>query len=389
MIRQPIKDYCKNPFYMESSNLLDVFQNSYRQVFGSDLDIRQMKTATVFPEVISSGQQCLLCWDIQYWDFFDRFAVELACLIEDNSYQDVFLSQVCALYYDYLVLKLIHIPELAYCLQVNRKRLFDIQNQTERRMSLNTYNRYVEGDYEGIRIQAKQLTFNHELFHIFYKHNQREKLKDNERLSKLAGIYLDSGLEDNIKGADFAEVLRNGFDALLKADAEKMLEEACCDYRALIETLALYRKIDPQKEIYFIYQVHEAFRINQTLLSYFSNILSCWTILYKNYLVANSYDDLLQQCQPMLAKAAQMAVIRNTIIPDFLETLSIGKYHITLPQSILDNDIVKGSIHEASNRMVDMNFMFYAIEESLRLFNQPDYNPFELKNIILENAGYL
>ena len=126
-----------------------------------------------------------------------------------------------------------------------------------------------------------------------------------------------------------------------------------------------------------------------TLPGYFSNLLTYWNTLYKNYLTANNYDDLLHRCQPALDKTAQMAVIRNMIIPDSPEILSSRKYHMTTNRSIPDDDLMKGTIHEAVIRMVYPNFVLYTIEESIKLFNRTNYNPFELRDIILKNAEYI
>lgn len=83
-----------------------------------------------------------------------------------------------------------------------------------------------------------------------------------------------------------------------------------------------------------------------------------------------------------------MAIIRNSIIPDFLDKLNIQKYSMSSYTSILNKRYVKAAIHKAGDKMVDINFMLYAIEESIRLSQSPHYNPFELKNIVLSNAGY-
>jgi hypothetical protein len=388
---QPVKLYCAKSFHKEPRQLIEVFLDSSQQALGHTIDIRQIKSASVFPEIIENQQtqEHQMCWDLQYWEFFDKFALELSRLHDDISYRDTFISQISGLFCDFLVLKLISTPELAYCLQVNRERRFGLATDEKIAISKDSYHRYIEGGHESVRVQARHLAFNHELFHIYYKQKLPEKVSDRNRLSKLADFYLQHDLRDNIKGESFEELLLGGFNALLKADAEKMLEEASCDYRALIETLAIFRAIEPSREQDFISQIHDSFRINQALLSYFSNLLFCWTILSQSYSRVGSYDELLQVCQPELDKAAQIAVIRNTIIPDFLEVLSEAKYGTLLFESVLEQQVIKDAIHETANGMVDIGFMLYVIEESIRLSNLPDFNPFELKNIVLENAGYV
>ena len=174
---------------------------------------------------------------------------------------------------------------------------------------------------------------------------------------------------------------------LMDSQEDKLLEEASCDYRSLIETLSIYKYVDEEGTL--IKQIHDCFHINQTFLSYLSNILSCWNTLYKTYIKVDSYDDLVMVCQPVLNRAAQIAIIRNSIIPDFLDNLSIKKYGVKSYNNILDNSFIKLTLHEVADKVVNLNFMLYVIEESIRLSKLPHYNPFELKNIVLQNAGYI
>lgn len=84
-----------------------------------------------------------------------------------------------------------------------------------------------------------------------------------------------------------------------------------------------------------------------------------------------------------------MAIIRNSIIPAFLDKLNMQKFRVSTYTSILSEPYVMAAIQKVGDQMVDYNFMFYAVEEAIRLSQLPHYDPFELKNIVLDNAGYL
>ena len=209
------------------------------------------------------------------------------------------------------------------------------------------------------------------------------------RLKKLANYYMEHDLTARkVEGTPISFV-EEGFQKLIDSKYTKLFEEASCDYRALIETIALYRGISEIDTVELIKQIHDAFHINQAFLSYLTNIFVCWQTLYKSYLAVDSYDELLPYCKQTLDTAVETAVIRNSIIPDFLDSLNILKYEINSYNSVLNDVFIKETIHHVADNMVDLNFMLYAIEESIKLSNQPNFNPFELKNIILGNISYL
>lgn len=55
---------------------------------------------------------------------------------------------------------------------------------------------------------------------------------------------------------------------------------------------------------------------------------------------------------------------------------------------ILDHSFVRSAFQKITDKMLDANFMVYAIEETLRLMQLSHYNLFELKDIVLNNEGY-
>lgn len=327
-------------------------------------------------------------WDIQYFELFDRFLLELVALLDNRAYQPSFIEQVSGIFYDFLSLKLIHIPELAYCIQVNRQSRFP-SKESEITLSEAGYHRYLDGTYRSIIVQTRQLVFFHELFHLYYKDNPTTKLEDMSRLKKLANYYMKNDYVVQKAEDTPTSFVKEGFQRLIDSKYTKLFEEAACDYRALIETIALYRVISDIDTAESIKQILDAFHINQTFLSYLTNIFVCWQTLYKSYLEVDSYDELLASCKKALDTAAETAVIRNSIIPDFLDSLNIQKYEISSYDSVLNDVFIKKTISHVADNMVDLNFLLYAIEESIKLYNQPNFNPFELRDIILNNASYL
>lgn len=382
------KIICQQIFHKDSDKLIDTFKEVGSQVLNKQLQIEQIKSTSVFPDIVTIKDKNILYWDIQYFEFFDRFLTELVALLENRAYQLQFIEQVSGIFYDFLSLKLIHIPELAYCIQVNRQRRFPAK-KSEITVSKANYHRYLDGTYRSIIVQTRHLVFNHELFHLYYKDNPNTKLDDMSRLKKLANYYMEHDLTARkVEGTPISFV-EEGFQKLIDSKYTKLFEEASCDYRALIETIALYRGISEIDTVELIKQIHDAFHINQAFLSYLTNIFVCWQTLYKSYLAVDSYDELLPYCKQTLDTAVETAVIRNSIIPDFLDSLNILKYEINSYNSVLNDVFIKETIHHVADNMVDLNFMLYAIEESIKLSNQPNFNPFELKNIILGNISYL
>ena len=232
----------------------------------------------------------------------------------------------------------------------------------------------------------------YEFFHFYYKLNPSKKIEDCERLSRLARFYCEEDWFADAEDKIVADLLMEGFQTLLYSGSNKLIEEASCDYRALIETISMQRLIANNVGKTFIEElqkIHDAFHINQVFLCYLTNICACWEALYKSYLRVDSFEELYKISQPYFDKAAQMAIIRNSIIPDFLDKLNIEKYGMLSYANVLDKPYIKAAIRNVTDEMVDLNFMLYAIEESIRLSQLPHYNPFELRNIVLSNAGYL
>jgi hypothetical protein len=383
------KQLCKTPFNKEPEKLIETFNKMNKQALNGALIINQIKSSSVFPEIITNDDGYFLDWDIQYWIYFDSFLFELSLLLDNPSYKDNFIKNTHNLFYDFLSFKFIHIPELAYCLQVVRKNHFGIERTNNCDISENTYKRYIYGDFSGVRVQARWLAFCHELYHVYYKLNPEVKQEDIKRLSNITKFHVDHDYLKSVEHNGLGGILKSGFDMLLNSDVEKLLEEASCDYRALIEVVSIYRKMNEEIENVYICQIHDAFHINQVFLNYLVNIYSCWQTLYTNYLKVEAYEELIEKCLPPFDKAAQMAIIRNSIIPDFLDKLNIGKYNIGSYKSVLDNDFMKTVFREMGDGMMDLNFMFYIIEESIKISNNNKYNPFELKEIVLKNAGYI
>ena len=64
------------------------------------------------------------------------------------------------------------------------------------------------------------------------------------------------------------------------------------------------------------------------------------------------------------------------------------KYGIESYVNTFNKDYVKSTLQNISDKIIDLNFISYAIKEATRLTQLPHYNPFELKDIVLSNAGY-
>ncbi len=385
----PNKQLCQRPFSKDPSYLLNIFSSVSTQM-DCPLVIHQIKSTSVFPEIAVKSKENILYWDMQYWEFYDRFLLELSYLIEDVSYAEKFSDRLSALFYDFLSLKLLHIPELAYCIQVNRERKFYAENEQSKTYNSKTY-QLLGCNYESGIFYSRFLVFYHEFFHLYYKNNPNIKIEDCKRLNKLASFYNVQDLVYETDDSDTISILSEGFKTLLNSGPDKLLEEASCDYRALIETISLQRKLTNNSNDKFsneLIHIHNTFHINQTFLSYLTNIFTCWECIYKVYCNVESYDSLIKNSQPYLDKASQMAIIRNSIIPDFLDKLTTQKYNMKSYSSIINEPYIKTAIHKAADKMVDLNFMLYAIEEAIKLSQLPHYNPFELKNIVLDNARY-
>lgn len=383
------KQICKTPYAKDSLILINLF-SAISTKMNCPLTIQQIKSASIFPEIATAHDEHILYWDMQYWDFFDRFLLELSFFLENSDYEEMFSNRILALYYDYLSLKLLHFPELAYCIQVNKEIKFKVLENDKTKNNYGTY-KILGSLYESGIFYSRILVFFHEFFHLYYKLNPNVKTEDCERLNKLAEFYCDGDWLDDIKNDDTTDILMDGFQKLLNSKSDKLMEESSCDYRALIETISMQKKIynNPNRfSIQEIQKIHDIFHINQTFLSYLTNIFTCWEILYKVYIRVDTYEDLMKNSQPYFDKAAHMAIIRNSIIPDFLDKLNIKKYGMSSYISILNRPNIKTAIQNVADKMVDLNFMLYAIEEAIKLSQLPHFNPFELKKIVLCNAGY-
>lgn len=384
------KQVCQLPYSKDPPYLLSLFLAATHEIADRSFTIQQIKSTTVFPEIVTVQGKHILHWDMQYWEFFDRFLLELSYLLIDSAYEERFSNRVLALFYDYLSLKLLPFPELAYCIQVNRERKFGI-SEKDPMMNLGTLHS-LGSTYESSNYYSRFLVFYHEFFHFYYKLNPSKKIEDCERLSRLAKFYCEDDWLADAEDKIIADLLMEGFQTLLYSGPNKLIEEASCDYRALIETISMQRLLANNVGKTFIEElqkIHDAFHINQVFLCYLTNICACWEALYKSYLSVDSFEELYRISQPYFDKAAQMAIIRNSIIPDFLDKLNIEKYGMLSYVNVLDKPYIKAAIRNVTDEMVDLNFMFYAIEEAIRLSQLPHYNPFELKNIVLSNAGYL
>ena len=327
---------------------------------------------------------------MQYWEFFDSFLLELSYLLENNSYLDSFVNRVCSICFDYLSLKLLHIPALAYCIQVNREIRFGTETAYQPVNNLGEY-QLMGSVFEKNIFLARILVFNHELFHLYYQLAPNKKLADYDMLHKLADLYMGGDWSNFITDSGEDMILFDSLHKLQNSSFDKLMEEAACDYRALIETVSIQNQIDSEAKRNLklhIPEIHDAFHINQTFLSSLCNISSCWEAVYKAYISGDSTEEVLKSIQPFLDKTTQMSAVRNIIIPDFLDRLIMQKHGISSYANILGNSFVKSAFQKIMDKMLDGNFMVYAIEETIRLMQLPHYNQFKLKDIVLSNAGY-
>ena len=368
-----IDQVCKKPYHKDSQSLVNLFLTIADKMH-CPISINQIKSTNIFPKIETESDKHTLYWDIQYWEFFDCFLLDLSRFLADKEYRDIFSNQLLALFYDYLSIKLLHFPGLAYCIQVNRKRKFNFQGENDKEYKT------VDKLYEKGILYSRILVFCHEIFHLYYKLNPQMKEEDCKRLNKLAEIYCEGEWLVDVENDITASLLIDGFKALLHSESGKLLEEASCDYRALIETISIYKNVfeDNKNFLQELHTIHDIFHINQTLFSYLTNIFTCWEKLYNVYIRVDTYNELMKRCQPSFDIAAQFAIIRNSIIPDFLEKLNIKKYGMGLYTSVLNQSDIKDTICNVADKMVDLDFMFYAIEESIKLSELPDFDPFEL-----------
>ena len=382
-----IKQICQTQYSKDPQYMIDLFLAITSRSVNCPLAIEQIKSVSVFPEIVTEDNKSILYWDMQYWEFFDYFLLELSYFIENENYKERFIQHILALYYDYLSLKLVHIPELAYCIQVNRERKFG----TPEKEAVNPEKFQVIGsNFESGIFYSRFIVFFHEFFHFYYKLNPNKKVEDCSRLNKMAKYYGAGDIFFHQK-SDMDDLLMEGVQALLYPQDDKLLEETSCDYRALIETVSIWNELTNSMNKNFsaeFHKIHDSFHISQTFLSYLTNIFVCWEALYKAYICSDSQEKVLKNIQPYFDKAAHMAIIRNSIIPDFLDKLNMKKYGIESYVNILNKDYVKNTLQNISDKIIDPNFMFYAIKEAKRLTQLPHYNPLELKDIVLSNAGY-
>lgn len=384
------KQVCRKPYSKEPEFLLGIFSAIGNEIIDISFEIKQIKSVSIFPEVATDFDKYVIYWDMQYWEFFDSFLLELSYLLENNAYFNSFIDRVCSICFDYLSLKLIHIPALAYCIQVNRERRFGTETAYQSVNDLSEY-QIIGSIYEKNVFLTRMLVFNHELFHLYYQLVPDKKLADYDMLYKLADLYIKGDWTEFIADSEEDKILFDSLQKLQNASLDKLMEEAACDYRALIETVSIQNQIEFKAKRnlkHHIREIHDAFHINQTFLSSLCNISSCWESVYKAYISGNNTEEVLKIIQPLLDKTTQMSAVRNIIIPDFLDRLIMQKYGISSYVNILNNSFVKSAFQKITDKMLDVNFMIYAIEETLRLIQMPHYNPFELKDIILKNAGY-
>lgn len=341
---------CKKAFHRDPQSLINLF-STVADEMNCHITINQIKSTAVFPKMVTALDKHTLYWDMQYWEFFDRFLLELSRFLADKEYRDIFSNRLLALFYDYLSIKLLHFPGLAYCIQVNRERKFYFQEENEKKHK--TFDKLYE---KGI-LYSRILVFYHEIFHLYYKLNPQMKEEDCKRLNKLAESYCEGKWLADVENDITASLLMDGFKALLHSESSKLLEESSCDYRALIETISIYKNMfeDNKNFLQELHTIHDIFHINQTLFSYLTNIFTCWEKLYNVYIRVDTYNELMKRCQPSFDTAAQFAIIRNSIIPDFLDKLNIKKYGMLSYVSVLDKPYIKAAIRNVTDEMVDLN----------------------------------
>ncbi len=380
------KQLCRKPFAKEPKYLLDTFSTISKQIINASFEIEQIKSASVFPEIAHNADKYVLYWDLQYWDFFERYLLELSYLLENSLYLNSFIDHVCAIYFDYLSLKLIHIPALAYCIQVIRERKYGTETAY---FSPNILREdHTIGDvFWNHAYLVRLLAFNHELYHLYFNLNPNKSYADYDRLHKLAVLYMEEIKADGERNQTILENLQK----LQNTSWDKFLEEAACDYRALMQTVYIVRNAETESEqnlIQHIREIQDAFHINQTFLSSLCDLAICWEAVYKAYISANNTEEALKIVQPFFDRASQSATMRNIIIPDYLDKFICRKYGISSYINILDKDLIRFAVQKVFDVVADINLMVNATKESLRLMQLPHFNPFELKDIVLGNAEY-
>lgn len=384
------KQICRKQYSKESESLLGVFSAMGNAIIDIPFEIKQVKSASIFPEVVTDSDKYVIYWDMQYWEFFDSFLLELLYLLENNTYFDSFINRVCSICFDYLSLRLVHIPALAYCIQVNRERRFGTETAYQPVNNLGE-KKIIGSAYEKNKFLSRILVFNHELFHLYYQLTPDKKLADYDMLHRLADLYMNGDWTHFKADCEEYKMLFGSLQQLQNFSFDKLMEEAACDFRALAETVLIQNRIDSETKRNLqlqIREIHDAFHINQTFLSCLCTISSCWEIVYKAYISGNSTEEVLKIMQPSLEKINQMLAVRNKIIPDFLDRAIMQEHGISSYTNIIGNSFVRSVFQKITDIMLDGNFMVYAIEETLKLRQLPHYNPIELKYIVLGNAGY-
>ena len=132
---------CQQILHKDLDKLIDTFKEVSFQLLNKQLKIEQLKSTSVFPDIVTINEKHILYWDVQYFELFDHFLLELTLLLENPAYRPQFIEQVSGIFYDFLSLKLIHIPELAYCIQVNRQRRFSSKTRELMLYAIEEYNK--------------------------------------------------------------------------------------------------------------------------------------------------------------------------------------------------------------------------------------------------------
>lgn len=205
---------------------------------GPNMHFKEIYSSNVYPQYIRLGDQHMFLWDNFYWDLLEAHTQCKILLLEDKNNLDFCKIYFMGMVYLFLAFRLERYPYLALAIseeaQIWRNQL---SLKYHSNPSLQHFLKIVKSNIEEQLLICKLFVFLHEYTHFLY-FNPNNFMIDRKNLINFCKKVLPIA-----KANQADKYLIIAIEELATSKNQRLLEETCCDLRAIAELTQLFSKL--------------------------------------------------------------------------------------------------------------------------------------------------
>jgi len=232
-INEYLKLFRKQLFYprlKEETQLSEFFIS----VTGSNgISFSEIYSTTIYPEFVQIEGERFMLWDNHFWDLYERFLLGFILAKSPKVDYSVIFEYINAISFLFLTNRFDSVPCLSYIFA---------RHYAGTGFAVPPYNKFeatpnrdklITAGYHKTLISGKLYVFFHEVIHSLIKIDSSIFDDDREDIIRFCAELIDNNIDGQVRETALE---------IIQGKDEGLIEEICCDLRAITESIRLLHK---------------------------------------------------------------------------------------------------------------------------------------------------